>query len=151
MHTGAPSAALALPVGLIALTSLTDAALVGFPLGRPSLRWYAAALSDPASAHAALLSVGLAAGSAVLATAAGTWIALAARMLPPGWRWAMLTGTLTPLVTPGIVHAIALRMAIQSGGPAARPGRAAAGTCGACHAVRRPSWWVRGWLPPRPG
>ena len=71
-------AALLVPLGLIALTSLTDATLVGFPLGRPSLRWYAAALADPANGRAFLLSVGLAVLSAALAVAAGTWIALAA-------------------------------------------------------------------------
>ena len=35
-------------------------------------------------------------------------------MLRPGWRWLLLAGTLVPLVTPGIVHAIALRVAIRT-------------------------------------
>jgi spermidine/putrescine transport system permease protein len=106
-------AALMLPLGLIALTSLTDATLVGFPLGRPSLRWYAAALADPANGRAFLLSVGLAGLSAVLAVAAGTWIALAARIMRPAPRILLLAGTLVPLATPGIVHAIGLRIAIR--------------------------------------
>jgi len=106
-------AVLMLPLGLIALTSLTDATLVGFPLGRPSLRWYAAALADPASGRAFLLSVGLAGLSAVLAVAAGTWIALAARIMRPASRLLLLAATLVPLVTPGIVHAIGLRIAIR--------------------------------------
>lgn len=105
---------LTLPLGLIVLTSLTDSALVGFPLGHPSLRWYAAALADPANARAFLLSLALAASSAGLAVAAGTWIALAAGMLRPGWRWLLLAGALVPLATPGIVHAIALRIAIRT-------------------------------------
>ncbi len=108
--------ALTLPLGLIVLTGLTDSALVGFPLGRPSLRWHAAALADPANMRAFLLSLALAAASAGLAVAAGTWIALAAGMLRPGWRWLLLAGTLVPLATPGIVHAIALRIAIQAVG-----------------------------------
>lgn len=108
--------ALTLPLGLIVLTSLTDSTLVGFPLGHPSLRWYAAALADPANVRAFLLSVGLAVASAGLAVAAGTWIALAAGMLRPGWRWLLLAGALVPLVTPGIVHAIALRIAIRTVG-----------------------------------
>jgi spermidine/putrescine transport system permease protein len=107
------AAALALPLGLIALTSLTDATLVGFPLGRPGLRWYAAALADPANGRAFLLSVALAAASAALAVMAGAWIALAARMMRPGWRLLLLAATLVPLVTPGIVHAIGLRIAIR--------------------------------------
>ncbi len=107
-------AMLALPLGLIVLTSLTDSTVVGFPLGRPSFRWYAAALADPANARAFFLSFALAASSAGLAVAAGTWIALAAEMMRPGWRWLLLAGALVPLVTPGIVHAIALRIAIRS-------------------------------------
>jgi spermidine/putrescine transport system permease protein len=106
-------AALMLPLGLIALTSLTNATLVGFPLGRPSLRWYAAVLADPANGHAFLLSVVLAAASAAMAAVVGTWIALAARMMRPGWRLLLLAATLVPLVTPGIVHAIGLRIAIR--------------------------------------
>ena len=108
--------ALTLPLGLIVLTGLTDSALVGFPLGRPSLRWHVAALADPANARAFLLSLVLAASSAGLAVAAGTWIALAAGMLRPGWRWLLLAGALVPLATPGIVHAIALRIAIRAAG-----------------------------------
>jgi spermidine/putrescine transport system permease protein len=107
-------AMLMLPLGLIALTSLTDAALVGFPLGRPSLRWYAATVANPANGRAFLLSLVLAAASAGAAAVAGTWIAVAAAMLRPRWRWLLLAGTLLPLVTPGIVHAIALRIAIRS-------------------------------------
>lgn len=107
------AAALTLPLGLLVLTSLTDATLVGFPLGRPSLRWYAAALADGANARAFLLSAALAASSAGLAVVAGTAIALAAGSLRPAWRWLLLAGTLVPLVTPGIVHAIALRIAIR--------------------------------------
>jgi ABC-type spermidine/putrescine transport system permease subunit II len=107
-------AMLMLPLGLIALTSLTDAALVGFPLGRPSLRWYAATVANPANGRAFLLSLVLAAASAGAAAVAGTWIAVAAAMLRPRWRCLLLAGTLLPLVTPGIVHAIALRIAIRS-------------------------------------
>jgi spermidine/putrescine transport system permease protein len=106
-------AALLVPLGLIALTSLTDATLVGFPLGRPSLRWYAAALADPANGRTFLLSVGLAVLSAAPAVAAGTWIALAARIMRPASRLLLLAATLVPLVTPGIVHAIGLRIAIR--------------------------------------
>jgi spermidine/putrescine transport system permease protein len=109
----AAAAALIVPLGLIALTSLTDASLVGFPLGRPGLRWYAAALTDPANGRAVLLSVALAASSAAMAAVAGAWIALAARLIGPAWRRLLLAATLVPLVTPGIVHAIALRIAIR--------------------------------------
>ncbi len=105
---------LCLPLGLIVLTSLTDAPLAGFPLGAPSLKWYAQALADPVNTRAFLLSVALAAMSAALAVIVGLWIAMAAAMLRPGARLLLLAGTLVPLVTPGIVHAISLRMAIRA-------------------------------------
>jgi spermidine/putrescine transport system permease protein len=107
---------LTLPLVLIAVTSVTESTLVGFPLGTPSLRWYAAAAADPANGRALLLSVALAVGSAALAVIVGTWIALAAEMLRGGWRWFLFAATLAPLVTPGIVHAISLRMAIRAVG-----------------------------------
>ena len=109
-------ALLALPLGLIALTSLPDSDVVGFPLGAPTLRWYGAALTDPAFRQAFTLSVWLAAGSAVLAVAAGTWIALAAVAASRWTRWVLMGGALIPLVTPGLVHAIALRTAMQTFG-----------------------------------
>ncbi len=109
--------ALTLPLGLIVLTGLTDSALVGFPLGRLSLRWHAASPADAAAnARAFLLSLALAAASAGLAAAAGAWIALAAGMMRPGWRWLLLAVALVPLATPGIVHALALRIAIRAVG-----------------------------------
>ena len=89
--------------------------MVGFPLGPFSLHWYRAALSDPAYRGAFALSVALAIGSAVLAVVAGTWIALAVASLRSRWlRLTLLGGALVPLVTPGIVHAIALRIAIRT-------------------------------------
>jgi ABC-type spermidine/putrescine transport system permease subunit II len=42
-------------------------------------------------------------------------------MLRPRWRFALFAGTVVPLVTPGIVHAIALRIAIRSIGIAPGP------------------------------
>jgi len=107
-------AAFALPLALIALTSFAMGDLVGFPLGALSLHWYRVALSDPDYRHAFALSVALALGSATLAVVAGCWIGLAAASLR--CRWAELTlmaGALLPLVTPGIIHAVALRIAIQ--------------------------------------
>ena len=107
-------AAFALPLGLIAVTSLSEGSIVGFPLGPVSLRWYGMALGDPEYRRALALSVALAFGTGVLAVVAGTWIALAAAALQSVWmRWALMAGALVPLATPGIVHAIALRVGIR--------------------------------------
>ena len=102
------------PLVLIVATSLADATLVGLPIEHLSFRWYLAALLDPANTRAFLLSLALAGTSSTLAVVVGIWIALAAEMLQPPWRWLLFAGTLVPLVTPGIVHAIALRVAIQT-------------------------------------
>jgi len=104
---------LGLPLALIVVTSLTDGTLVGFPLRGFSLRWYVAAIESPDDGRAFLLSTGLAVASAALAVLAGTWIAFAAETLAPRWRWLLFGATLVPLVTPGIVHAIALRITIK--------------------------------------
>ena len=110
--------AMGLPLGLIALTSLSAGPIVAWPVGTVSLRWYAAAFHDPAYRGAFVLSAMLAAGAAAAAVAAGTWIALAGRPAATtlAARVALLCGSLVPLVTPGIVHAIALRIAIRSVG-----------------------------------
>jgi len=107
-------AAFALPLALLAVTSLANGDLVGFPLGPLSLRWYRIALADPDYRHAFALSVILALGSGALAVFAGSWIGLAAASLNHRWaELALMAGALLPLVTPGIIHAVALRIAIQ--------------------------------------
>lgn len=107
-------ALLAVPLGLLVLTSFSDSPVVGFPLGHPTLSWYQAAIGDPAFQRGFALSVAVAAASSVLAVAAGTWIALAAASLHSrSLRLVLMGGALLPLVTPGIVHGIALRIAIQ--------------------------------------
>ncbi len=117
------TAALALPLVVIALTSLSGGTTVGFPLGPPSLRWYATALASPAWRDAFALSVALALASGALSVVAGGWTALAAAALPKPWTRAVLLGAaLLPLVTPGIVHAVSLRVAAASVGLGPGPG-----------------------------
>jgi len=112
----------ALPLGLIALTSLAQGSIVSFPLGPLGLHWYATAIHDPGFRSAFGLSVMLAAASAVLAVVAGSWIALAAGLVTRRWlRLVFLGGALLPLVTPGIVHAVALRISIAVIGLAPGP------------------------------
>lgn len=116
--------ALLVPPGLIMVTSFNERALVGFPIGRLSLRWFAAMGDDPELWRAAIYSAVAAVGSSALAVAVGTWIALAVAGVAGRWRrLAFLALALVPLVTPGVIHAIALRLWIRvlglSPGPAA--------------------------------
>ena len=107
--------ALFLPLALTALMSFDASALVGFPIPGLTTRWYRAAIGDAPMLRAAGLSAAIAAGSALLAVVAGVWISLAARQIVrPGLRLVLLCGALIPLVTPGIVSAISLRMFIRA-------------------------------------
>lgn len=101
-----------LPLGLMAAMSLKDSDFVGFPIRRLTPRWYGAMLGDPEILRAGLVSVGVAVASAALAVGVGLWIALA---LARVGRWRLLLGCAAcfPLVTPGIVAAIAMRMFIR--------------------------------------
>jgi spermidine/putrescine transport system permease protein len=105
---------LALPLGLIVLVSFKQAPVVGFPLGALTARWYGSALTDAEMLRAFALSVLVALASTALAVVAGVWTALAIVSARQRWlRGALLGGATVPLVTPGIVHAIALRMFIR--------------------------------------
>jgi len=106
--------AFALPLVLILLTSVSGSQFVGFPLGAPSLHWYGMAIFDQGYRGAFALSVMLALGSAGLAVVAGSWIGLATASLRSRWsELALMGAALLPLVTPGVIHAVALRIAIQ--------------------------------------
>jgi spermidine/putrescine transport system permease protein len=105
----------ALPLGLILLTSLSAGSVVGFPLGALSLRWYGEALADPAYRAAFARSLVLACASALLAVVAGGWIGLAAASLRSRRaEVALMAAATVPLLTPGVIHAIALRIAIRT-------------------------------------
>jgi len=105
---------LALPLGLIALMSFKQGSIVGFPLTSVTGNWYAAALSDQETLRAFAYSAGVALASSVLAVLIGTWTALAIAGVRRRWlRLGLRGAALIPLVTPGIVHAIALRIFIR--------------------------------------
>jgi spermidine/putrescine transport system permease protein len=107
--------ALFLPPALIVVTSFKANAVVGFPLGPPSLRWYAAMLDDPDLRRAVLNSGVAAIGSSLLAVIFGCWTALAIDGIRSRTgRMVFLAASLVPLVTPGIIHAIALRLSIRA-------------------------------------
>jgi len=104
-----------LPLGLITLMSLKDAGFVGFPIERLSLRWYGEALLDREMTDAFFLSCALAAVSALVALLVGLWAAFAISNIESALvRALLLAGACLPLVTPGIVSAIASRLFIAS-------------------------------------
>ena len=106
--------ALFLPPALIVATSFKASAIVGFPIGPPSLRWYAAISDDADLWRAATNSAVAAIASALLAVGIGTWTALAIQSLEARWvRFCFLAGAMVPLVTPGIIHGIALRLWVR--------------------------------------
>ncbi len=107
-------AALLLPLALVVGMSFKDGPIVSFPLGKLSGRWYFALLDDLDAQHAVLTSVAVAVCSTGLAVAIGVWSALALDAVTSrAWRLALLFGAMVPVVTPGIIHAIALRIFIR--------------------------------------
>ena len=110
-------AGLLLPFVLVVAMSFKDGSIVSFPLGKLSGRWYWALLDDADAQHAVVISVGIAVCSTGLALALGIWSALAFAVVPSrAWRLVLLGGAMVPLVTPGIIHAIALRIFIREVG-----------------------------------
>ena len=102
------------PLAIVALMGLEDAAFVGFPVAKLTLKWYGALLEDAELQGAFLLTLRVAAATMLLALPIGIWTALALDRLPNGGaRALLLSGAILPLATPGIVMAIAQRVAIR--------------------------------------
>jgi spermidine/putrescine transport system permease protein len=103
-----------LPLALIVLTSVADSRIIGFPIERATMRWYGDLLADRDVLRAFLYSCAVAAGSTTLALVAGLWTALAITALRGAFlRTALFCSACLPIVTPGIVSAISLRMFIR--------------------------------------
>lgn len=122
------------PLLLIVLMSLKDSPFVGFPIRGFTLHWYTDLAGDRDVGRALLLSLGVGLAATVLAIVVGTWIALALFNLP----WQRLAPILfgaacIPLVTPGIISAISMRMFIRLIG--IEPGAAAITLSHAAHAA----------------
>jgi spermidine/putrescine transport system permease protein len=128
------AAILFLPLAVMAAMSMQGSPLVRFPIQGATLRWYGLVFDDPELLAAILYSAAIAAASAMLAVVIGTVVAVAAQGLArPVARLALLSGACIPLVTPGMVSAIALRMFIRVVG--IDPGALAVVLGHAAHAV----------------
>lgn len=106
------------PLAAVIVVSVNAGATPRFPPEGFSLRWYAAALSNPAFTGAATTSLILAA----VATAIGTPLGVAAAFgiargrLPASLRGVLEAVFLSPLIVPGIVISVALLVSLSTVG-----------------------------------
>jgi mannopine transport system permease protein len=104
---------LVFPTVLVIGMSLTSEAYIHFPPGDLSFRWYVAYFNDPQWMQATLLSIRIALGTMVSATVIGTMASLAfVRGRLPGAELVRVL-SLGPLITPGIVTAVAVYLAFS--------------------------------------
>jgi spermidine/putrescine transport system permease protein len=96
------------PMLLVVLFSFDSNALIGFPMGAPTLAWYRALIADSGFLASFRTSLLIAAGTAVGATLTGTLAAFGLLRLAPGWSRAVLAGLSLPVLLPPLVIAIAM-------------------------------------------
>lgn len=107
------AAFLVLPTLLVIGMSLSSESYIHFPPHNLSLQWYLAYFEDPQWMRATLLSLKIAAGTMVTSTVIGTMASLAfvRGNLPGGELIRVLS--LSPLITPSIVTAVAVYLAFS--------------------------------------
>jgi putative spermidine/putrescine transport system permease protein len=99
---------LMLPILVVAVASLNDAASLAFPPSRVSLRWFGEFLSSADFGRAAGVSLEIAAITAVAALALGTAASYALSRYPLPGHLLILQFLTAPLILPTIVVALAL-------------------------------------------
>jgi putative spermidine/putrescine transport system permease protein len=99
---------LLLPILVVAVASLNDAASLQFPPSRISLRWFGAVLTSADFGRATLISLEVALGSALAALALGTAAAYALNRHPVPGRLLVLQLLTSPLILPSIVVGLSL-------------------------------------------
>jgi spermidine/putrescine transport system permease protein len=115
VHAAAILVFLYLPIATIAILSFNDSTAFALPWQGFTTRWYARAIANPALLEAFRNSVLLGVGTAVTAMILGTAMALAFRV--PFWGKSLVLGLiLLPVMTPPIVHGVALAMFWRLGG-----------------------------------
>jgi spermidine/putrescine transport system permease protein len=96
------------PLVLVVLFSFGSNALIGFPMGEPTLRWYTRLAADGAFLDAFRTSLVIAISVAVISTLTGTLTALALTRASPRTLQAVLSLLSVPVLLPPLVVAIAL-------------------------------------------
>lgn len=112
-----------LPLLLIVIMSVKDSPYIGFPIRGLTLHWYSDLLLDENISQAFIYSLLIALAATAVAIAVGTWISVALVNLELPMLVAFLFATACmPLITPGIISAISMRMFIRAVGIAPGPG-----------------------------
>ncbi|PUA16373.1 ABC transporter permease subunit [Glaciimonas sp. PCH181] len=101
-------ALLSLPILVVLPIAFTDSPFLAFPPKGFSLRWFSSFMFSPVWQSALLRSFGVAAVTAVAATALGLGAALSLTRLPAAWTKPMFAVFLAPLIVPRIVIAVGL-------------------------------------------
>jgi spermidine/putrescine transport system permease protein len=96
------------PLVLVVLFSFGSNALIGFPMGAPTLGWYAKLLADSGFLSALRTSLVLAGATALISTLTGTLAAFALLRIAPRWSRATLALISLPVLLPPLVVAIAI-------------------------------------------
>jgi len=104
---------LLVPLALMMLMGFKDSKFIGFPIKSWTLDWYLSVFQDTKVMRAFAYSTFIAVASTAIALAMGVWIAvaLAGRKF---WGRTLIMGlTLLPAVIPGVISAIAFRIAAR--------------------------------------
>jgi len=96
------------PIALVVLFSFGSNALIGFPMGAPTLGWYAGLLGDSSFHDALVNSLVVAFAAAILSSMTGTLAAFALLRMAPRLSRAILSLISVPVLLPPLVVAIAI-------------------------------------------
>jgi spermidine/putrescine transport system permease protein len=96
------------PLALVILFSFGSNALIGFPMGAPTLSWYAGLLGDRSFHDALINSLVVATATSMLATLTGTLAAFALLRVAPRLSRTVLSLIALPVLLPPLVVAIAI-------------------------------------------
>ncbi len=104
------------PLTMVVLMSFKDHRFMGFPIERWTTKWYADAIADHAFLSALTYSIWIAAVSTAIALVIGLWSAVILSRPRLPLRALLFALVAMPIVVPGIVNAISLRIFFESTG-----------------------------------
>lgn len=105
-----------LPLTMVLLMSFKDHKFMGFPITRWTTKWYADAVRDQEFLNALTYSLTIAIISTAIALVIGLWAAVLLTRQKLALRGVLFALVCMPIVVPGIVSAISLRIFVESTG-----------------------------------